>query len=150
MDVQQHLSTCTRISKRKNKATLWITRHYFPIALQNSSWLHTEASLAKVWLQCCTPQLWWAKALEALGCWSGFKADNSEEFCANSCTLRHWELPETGKQGEANVAYIWNNFQLWKKNHYWTDVEWLKTLFEKNKTKLNLNPTWNLQSFFVH
>lgn len=147
MDVQQHLSTWTCISKRKSKATVWVKRHHFPIAFQNSSWLRTEASLAKARLQCCTPQLWRAKALEALSCWSGFKADDcgSEKVFANGSTLRHWELSETGKRGEANMAYIWNKFQLFKNNiieQVWNDSK--PGLRKKNKSKLDLRPTWDL------
>lgn len=132
-------------------------RHYFPTAFQNSSWLHTGASLAKAQLQCCTLQLWWAKALEALSCWSGFKADDygSEEVCANGCTLRHGKLSETGKWGEASVAYIWNKFQLFK-NHIieqvWNELK--PGLREKNQQKppgfkACLKPTeflWALES----
>lgn len=110
-----HLSTWTWIGKRKTKAMVCPMIHYFPIVFQIlgvalSSWLHIEASLAKARLQGCTLQLWWAKALEALGCWSGFKADKcgSEQVCENVCTLRTGIYQRLAGSGEANIAYIWN------------------------------------------
>lgn len=66
MDVQRHLSTWTRIRKRKNKAKACVTEHYFPIAFQNFPWLRTETSLAKTQPECCARSSAWRR----WSCWS--------------------------------------------------------------------------------
>lgn len=120
-----HLSTWTCIGKRKTKAMVCPMIHCFPIVFQNS-WLCTfflashwgffgksMAALlhpaAKAGVQ---QKLWWAKALEALGRWSGFKADDcgSEQVCENVCTLRTGNYRRLAGSREANMAYTWNKF----------------------------------------
>lgn len=116
MDVQQNLSTWTRVGKRKNKATVWVMRHYFPIAFQNSSWLRTEASLAKARLQ-CSPR---SSGEQSPGSFRLPERFQSWLWLSRSLCKQLYptalEAIGDWQTGAANVAYIWNKFQVFKNN----------------------------------
>lgn len=112
-----HLSTWTCIGKRKTKATVWTMFCYFPIVFQNS-WLHTFF-LASHWgffgKRMATLLHPAALVSKSPGSFRLLEWFQSWRLCLWTSLWKclyamHWELSKTGRQQEANVAYIWNKF----------------------------------------